>query len=319
MKWLIGSLVALVMVSSALAGEDPYVAVVGNDISAKTFYLSPKYTQFLYDQLSFFVPTTQEGFTARNPIMQPEICDTQGLGSGPLKNQAPFTTRGNVNSRVTAGNSGWYQWKVALPKKPVGEINLVLQCGVLKPNTFADLGFAAVQYCAAETGERIGEGFCAHEFSWPGENTVEVLALPKITALAFPGPYSDFTPFYLTAYKNPGKYEINFNKDVPTEPPGSILNDASTQLLDGRSDGTRILLKTCMDKTILVKIPVTGQINAGNPVFAPLPTQRITREETDLVEGDVILVRMEVPRYGTTDIYCHSESLKVMGIGESVW
>jgi hypothetical protein len=75
----------------ALAGEDPYVAVVGNDINAKTFYLSPKYTQFLYDQLSFFVPTTQEGFTARNPIMQPEVCDTQGIGSGPLKNQAPFT------------------------------------------------------------------------------------------------------------------------------------------------------------------------------------------------------------------------------------
>jgi len=51
MKWLIGCLLALVMVSAAFAGEDPYVAIVGNDLNdANLFYLSPKYSQFLYDQ-----------------------------------------------------------------------------------------------------------------------------------------------------------------------------------------------------------------------------------------------------------------------------
>ena len=55
-KWLIGGLLALLMVAPAFAGEDPYIAVVGNDFLANPFYLSPKYQQFTYDQQVFGVP-----------------------------------------------------------------------------------------------------------------------------------------------------------------------------------------------------------------------------------------------------------------------
>lgn len=299
MKWLIGCLVALFMVTPAFAGEDPYIAVVGNDISASTFYLSPKYVQFLYDQTIFAVPTTGEQFRAQNPIIQPEICDTLGVGSGPFGNQPPFTFRGNANARVTAGNAGWYEWYVRVPKKPCGEINLVIQCGIIKPNTFADLAFAAVQYCAAETGELIGDGFCSHRFTDPGIDPINYLALPKIIATASPGPYNSFTPFNLTAYKNPGTYQLAFATDT-----GAIKNDAASQILDG-SVNARILLKSCMDKTIVVKLPVAGQINA------------LGQTEADLLEGDLIFVRMNVPRPNTVDIYCHAQSLRVMGIGET--
>jgi hypothetical protein len=61
-----------------------------------------------------------------------------------------------------------------------------------------------------------------------------------------------------------------------------------------------------MDKTIVTKLPVTGQVNAENQV------------EADLEAGDIIYVRMEIPRANTVDVYCHRQSLKVMGIGE-VW
>ena len=299
MKWLIGCLVALIMVSSAMAGEDPYIAVVANDINANTFYLSPKYVQFLYDQTIFAVPTTGEQFRAQTPVIQPEICDTLGVGSGPLGNQPPFTFLGNPNARATAGNAGWFEWYIRLPKKPVGEINLCIQCGVIKPNTFADLAFAAVQYCAAETGERIGDGFCSHQFVDPGIDPIVPAALPKIIAIASPGPYNSFTPFNLTAYKNPGTYQLAFNAETK-----AIANDAASQVLNGSND-TRILLKACMDKCVVVKLPVTGQINAAGQV------------ENDLMEGDLIFVRMNIPRQNTVDIYCHAQSLRLMGLGES--
>jgi len=298
MKWLIGCLVALVMVSSAFAGEDPYIAVVGNDIAANQFYLSPKYVQFLYDQTIFAIPTTGEGFTAQNPVIQPEICDTLGDGAGPFGNQPPFVFRGNPNARVTAGNAGFYQWTIRLPKKPVGEINLCFQCGVIKPNTFADLAFAAVQYCAAETGERIGDGFCSHQFVEPGIEPIVPAALPKITASASAGPYNVFTgSFNLTAYKNPGLYTL-FPDNT------AIQNNASSWILDG-TNNTRVLLKSCMDKCVVVKLPVEGQINA------------LGQTERDLVEGDLLTVRMSIPRQNTVDIYCHAQSLRLMGIGES--
>jgi hypothetical protein len=309
MKWLIGCLLALVMVTAAFAGEDPYIAVVGNDISVNPFYLSPKYLQFVYDQTIFGVPTTGEQFRAQMPVIQPEICDLNGKGSGPFGVNPPFTFLGRPNSRVTSLNSGWYEWYVRLPKKPVGEINLVLQCGIIKPNTFADLSFGAVEFCAAETGERIGQGFCSHEFTDPGQDVIVPAALPRITAIAFPGPYNAFTPFYLTAYKNPGTYVLNFDSAN-----GAIANNASAQLLDGTTSA-RILLKACMDKTVVAKLPVQGQMNAGAP--RPPITTEITNVESDLVEGDLIYVRMTVPRQNTVDIYCHDQSLRVMGIGET--
>jgi len=59
-----------------------------------------------------------------------------------------------------------------------------------------------------------------------------------------------------------------------------------------------------MDTTIATKLPVTGQVNA------------LGESETDLEKGDFIYVRMDVPRSNTVDVYCHAQSLRVMGIGE---
>jgi len=297
------------MVSPALAGEDPYVAIVGNDVTAIPFYFSPKYLQWAYDQTIFGVPTTGEQFRAQMPVIQPEVCDTKGSGTGPYGSLPPFTFLGKPNARVSQGNAGWFEWYVRLPKKPVGEINLVFQCGIIKPDTFANMGFQAVNYCAAETGERITAGFCAHEFVDPGVNPIVPTAQPRVTAIALPGPYNSFTPFYLTAYKNPGTYAINFD---PAN--GAIGNDAVNQLLDGTANA-RVLLKSCFDKTVVAKIPVAGQVNAGAPT--PPITTAITNVESDLVEGDLIYVRLYVPRANTVDIYCHEQSFRLMGIGEA--
>lgn len=305
MKWLFAFLAVLLMVAPAMAGEDPYIAVVINDINANPFYLSPKYEQFLHDQLIGAVPVTGEGFTTNAPLIQPEICDT--LGTATIVNQIPgppFTFRGNFNGKVTAGNQGWYQWSIRLPKKPSGEINLCIQCGVLKPDAFKFWDFSAVLACAAETGERIGDGLCVREEVDPGENPVVSAALPMITATVSPGPNAPvgFTTFNLTAFRNPGTYDPAFG----TATGAPIANDAATQVLNGSTDA-RILLKTCMDKCVIVKLPVTGQINALGQI------------EQDLEAGDLITVRMNVPRPNTVDIYCHQESLKIMGVGEDIF
>jgi hypothetical protein len=207
-----------------------------------------------------------------------------------------FSDRGNDNAVIRHGNAGWYEWYIRLPKKPSGQINLVIQCGVLKPNTFADLGYDAVSLCAAETGEKIDVGFCTRREVEAGINPLDVDGLPVITAFAVPGPFAPeaFRPFHLTAFKNPGRYEFR----------GEMDNNASLQVLNG-TIFTRILLKSCMDKTIVAKLPVTGQRNA------------LGETEWDLEEGDLIWVRMDVPRGNTVDLYCHEQSLRVMGIGEA--
>ncbi len=328
MKWLIGCLLALVMVSAAFAGEDPYIAIVGNDAItgvglgngvANPFYFSQKHQQFLYDQDLFNVPVcfgsfptvipqTRVGgsgceqFRSNNPTNQPEICDSngtviEGVGNDP----DTFTFFGEPNAVVRKQNAGYFEWFIRLPKKPSGEINICIQCGVLKPNTFAFEQFDAIDLCAAETGERIGTGFCTRDQVAPGVNPIVANALPMITAIAFPGPYSlGFIPFHLTAYKNPGTYDIDFNTAT-----GQIdHNDAITQVLDG-SAGARVLLKACMDKCVVVKIPVTGQLNAAGGV------------EADLEPGDLIQVTMDIPISNTVDIYCHSQSTRLAGVGEA--
>jgi len=309
MKWLIACLLALVMVAPAIAGEDPYIALVGNDIDANPFYHSPKYVQFQYDQEIFGVPVcfgatpskdqyTRVGeagcemFRSQMLNNQPEVCDTTGtvLGVG------QFDDLGEANAVVRAGNSGWYEWWIRVPKKPSGEINICIQCGVLKPNTFAFEEYNAVNLCAAETGERIGLGLCTRQEVEPGTNPLVVGALPKITVKAYPGPYNAFTPFNLTAFRNPGTYNP-FSGEV-------LINNGAGQILNGK-DGTRILLKSCMDKCIIAKLPVTDQVNAAGD------------KETDLEMGDLIQVKLEVPRANTVDIYCHAQSARIMGIGEA--
>jgi hypothetical protein len=300
-------MVMLFMVAPAFAGEDPYIAVVGNDINANPFYLSPKYEQFLYDA-GIYGGLGGEAYSANSPQIQPEICDTEGIATynGQLPGP-PFTYRGNVNAKVTAGNEGWFEWTIALPKKPSGEINLCIQCGVLKPDAFKLWGFQAVLACAAETGERV-ESNCTREEVWPGESPVIKYALPTITATASPGPYNPdrFTPFLLTAFRNPSDYWMSNRWIIDTIETNVLFDSDSLQILDG-SDDTRILLKSCMDKCVVVKLPVTGQRNANLQI------------EQDLEEGDLIKVRMYIPRANSVDIYCHRESLRVMGIGEDIF
>ncbi len=314
MKWLLTLLAVFFMVAPAVAGEDPYIAIVGNDaLTFKPFYFSPKHTQFLFDTAGLFGipdvfgtqdPVNQytrfgvsggEQFRSQTLNNQPEVCDLTGTGVAPN-----FIDRGLRNAVTRAGNSGFYEWWIRLPKKPSGEINLVIQCGVLKPNAFAAYGYGSIELCAAETGERVGFGTCVRQEVDPGVSPVNNAALPKITAIAYPGPFSTaFTPFHLTAFKNPSAYSLTF--DAATQ---AMSNNLNSQVLDG-SANARILLKACMDKTVVSKLPVTGQINA------------LGETETDLEYGDMIFVRVDVPRQNSVDVYCHQQSVRLAGVGET--
>ncbi len=295
-------------------GESPYIAIVGNDMDFNPFYFSEKHQQFLNDQEAWSVPVcfgafppvtpnTRVGgigceqFRSNKPINQPEICDVQGVVNDFAKGD--FIHFGEDNAVITKQNAGYFEWWIRLPKKPSGEINICIQCGILKPNTFTPFtGFFAVEECAAETGERIGTGWCTQNQVLAGTNPIINSALPKITAMVYPGPYSlGFIPFHLTAFKNPSTYNLSVNGA------GAMTNNSSLQVLDG-STNTRVLLKSCMDKCVIAKIPVTDQLNVLGEV------------EHDLEQGDLIQVRMDVPVNNTVDIYCHSQSTKIAGIAE---
>jgi len=272
-------LLATIMMGSAFAGQEPYVAVVGEDTAIDPFYISPKLYQFTHP----FTNYSPENFSARfSLIPKREVCDKVGNSH-------------NVNYKTGKGNSGWYVWNVVLPKKLEGDLNIVVECGILKPNT-DQLGPDIINWCAGETGEVIGTGFCTRE----PQSDLKPTALPKITAKALPGPNNAFTPFNLTAYRNPSNYIIT--KDPIT---GALVNNASLQVLDG-SVATRIALKACMDKTIFVKMPKEDEINAATPA----------QVETELVAGDVIQVRLDIPSANTVDVFCNKHSVKIMGIGE---
>jgi len=312
MRWFIALMLALVMVTPAFAGEDPYIATVTYlgtatplpDLTANPWYVSPKHQQFLLNEVSFLGTdamcqpisgTTKqcEQFKALAAVNQPEVCYyAPGLTTVPTPGLLP-------NAVVRAGNAGKFEWWVRLPKKPSGEINLVLECGVLKPNAFSFNFYESIEVCAAETGERVGPN-CTRTEVDPGTNPLIVRALPTITAIAYPGLYNyPFTPFNLTAFRNPGSYSPFSG--------ANMVNGAAAQLLDAVKypDDTKIVLKACMDKTIITKLPVTGQVNATGDV------------ETDLEYGDLIYVRLDIPRYNSVDIYCNKESLKVVGVGET--
>ena len=284
MKWLCVCLAVLFMVAPAMAGEDPYIGVVDSDISARgwDFYFNLRQQQFLFDQEAWGIPVGGERFRSQTASTRREVCD------------ATSQAHTLPNAKAPAGNSGFYEWSIRLPKKPSGEINIVIECGVLKP------GGTSIELCAAETGERIGYGVCVRQEVDPGVSPVISTALPKITAIAYPGPYNvAFSPFHLTAFKNPSAYTLTF--DAVT---AAMSNTGNAQVLDGSSNA-RILLKACMDKTVITKLPVTGQINA------------LGETENDLEAGDLIYVRVDVPRQNTVDIYCHAQSVRVAGIGES--
>ena len=324
MKGLIGCLLTLVLVSAAFAGEDPYIGIVGNDINFNPFYFSQKHQQFLFDQTVFDVPVCFgswpsvvsqtrvngdpdtppgtpgcEQFRSNKPINQPEICDTSGTVTNFAKGEFEFF--GNPNAVITKQNAGWFEWFIRLPKKPSGEINICIQCGVLKPNTFTPFtGFNAIEECAAETGERIGTGWCTQDQQDAGVNPIVNTALPKLKVTASPGPYapSAWAPFKLTAYKNPSSYALTKDSN------DKLTDSGSLQVLDGTMD-SRILLKACMDKCVVAKIPVSGQVNSAGET------------EQDLEAGDILDIRLDVPIGNTVDIYCHAQSASIRGIGES--
>ena len=331
MQWLLALLAVLFMVAPAMAGEDPYIAIVGKDCvptvtnaikqvcgadgTAIPFYFSPKYQQFMYDEndpTTFAIPTSFGTFPPKNQFTRVGSAGQEQFRSQTANNQTEVCYAGpgtnpadSKNSKTPASNAGFYEWYINLPKKPSGEINIVIQCGVVKPNALAffpppytNPSQSAIELCAAETGEYIGVGMCVRDEVDPGASPVNQLALPKITAIAYPGAYNVvFTPFKLTAFKNPSSYQLSFDGS------GAMTNDGASQLHDGSSNA-RVLLKACMDKSIVAKLPVTGQVNAsGEP-------------ETDLVAGDIIYVRMDVPRQNTVDIYCHEQSVRIAGVGE---
>ena len=316
-----------VVIGTPSGGESPYIGIVGNDIEFNPFYFSEKHRQFLFDQEAIDVPVCFgtvpssslqtrvpvppapavgcEQFRSNKPINQPEICDTTGTVDDLFNGD--FTFLGEPNAVITKQSAGYFEWWIRLPKKPNGEINICIQCGILKPNTFLPFGFGAIELCAAETGERIGKGVCTRNQVAAGVNPIINSALPKITAWAYPGPQApvDFKPFRLTAYKNPGTYNLSDSPDAVDDAviSGHMRNSPALQVLDG-SVNARVLLKSCMDKCVIAKIPVTDQVNA------------LGDTEQDLEAGDLIKVRLDVPYNNTVDIYCHSQSTKLAGVGE---
>lgn len=280
MKTLLACLIVMAMVAvpgAVFAGQEPYVAVVGNDSTIPDFYISPKHKQFTHHNTHDAYSV--EAWEPSQPPIHPERCEV-----------TPGTYETNPNARLHAYNEGHFKYHIVLPKKPQGNLNIVIQCGILKPEEIDIL------HCAGETGERQGPGECNRDFDEPGQNPVVSIALPHIKALAEPGPYSqlDFVdPFHLTAYRNPGHYSHK----------NPLENNSSNQILDGTT-GTRFALKACMDKSIFVKIPVSGQVNA------------LGETEYDLEAGDRIWVDLWFPRGHTMDVYCNMHSVKIQGIGD---
>jgi hypothetical protein len=315
-------LAATALASGAFAGQEPYVATVCDDRSAviessvapngiqdgycnnfrsydigvrlgafKNFYMSAKEYQFThtnFDNAYRPVPTLAtfakgENFLASTAINSPEYCNYD------------LRLPTNVTARLKAKNSGVYEWTIVLPKKPEGNLNLAIQCGVFKPEE------TDVMFCAGEEGEIQGPGRCNQALTLPGVSNIVSAGLPMITATAYPGLYTrqfnNYTPFRLTAYRTPSTMAAAFDAN------GALTNSAVNQVLNG-SAGTRMPLKACLTETIFIKQPVTGQVNA------------LGQTESDLESGDYIIVRMDVPRGHTMDLYCHAQSVKIQCIGD---
>jgi hypothetical protein len=310
------------LAGAAFAGEEPYVVTVCDDTGAysgycnssalgvatsngspsalENFYLSAKVYQFTHPNTDIaYAPDSSvsyfangETFQASTAINSPEMC-LVATDNVPTDAVGYIT---NKTARLKATNAGNYQWTIVLPKKPESDLNIQIQCGVMKPEE------TDVMFCAGEEGEYQGAGKCNQRPTIPGRSNIFFFGLPRITAMAYPGYYqrqfNDFTPFNLTSYRNPSNYY--FTADSTTH---ALLDSVSMQVLDG-SINARIGLKACFTKSILVKQPVTGQVNAKG------------QTESDLEAGDVIVVRMDAPRYHTMDLYCNAQSVKIQGIGD---
>jgi hypothetical protein len=287
-----------------------YKAVVTNDIDLLRFYISPKLAQFLHLDTAY---CCEDFIHPAQP--QPEVCCKSLVCVTPGPTTPPnqckdwkcqeFPDQVKENYKIGAGNAGEYEWYIQLPKKPESELNIEIECGLLKPNAFSVWGSEAINVCAGETGEKVG-ALCTRLKTPDGGNTyLTSTALPMIEAVAYPGcdPSPGFvTPFHLTAYRNPGEYRIKRNSE------DELLNNAYTQVLGVNGTqglpGTRFALKACMDKTILVKIPRVGDTNA------------MGETEYNLHAGDIIKVKMRIPASNSVDIYCNKYSVKIGGMGD---
>jgi len=320
---LLTILLAMVFVVPAFAGEEPYKAAVWNDNAIPYFHISPKIHQFTHDNTAYyddcqdvlFVPdpritadcepfgsgflcpsACQEKFKYQaSAVDQPEVCCAAQIAAlteaTDILPRCPDSSEYGRTAMISAGNAGWYEWTIAVPKKPEGELNLEMQCGVLKPNSWAFAGYDSINICAAVTGEPVGPN-CTRITGAP----LIPVALPRLEVIAHPGCNNDFAPFHLTAIKNPGSYAISRSG-------GQIVNNAATQVLDG-GKLARIALKACLEKTVLVKWPKDGEVNA------------LGETEAALEAGDLIKVRMIVPNSNTVDLYCGKYSVTIGGIGE---
>jgi hypothetical protein len=307
-------LAATALAGGAFAGQEPYIATVCDDtgidsaycvetalgITTSTancpsafedFYLSAKEYQFTHTNRDeayrpvVSVPTFASGetFKASTAINQPDYCRVQPV-VGPSADPACPDPATNRTARLKAKNSGVYEWTIVLPKKPEGNLNLAIQCGVFKPEE------TDVMFCAGEEGEIQGPGRCNQALTLPGRSNILASGLPTISARAYPGLYTrqfnNDTPFTLTAYRTPSNMTLAFTTAVPADP------------------DNRIPLKACLTETIFIKQPVTGHVNSRGEI------------ESDLESGDYIVVRMDVPRGHTMDLYCHAQSVKLQGIGD---
>ena len=275
---LLISLAALALAAGpALGGQAPYVATTGEDCSIPEFYLSDKHEQFSWGIAPTFELPEPFGFS-RGITPAAEQCNVDFPSSGT-----------NLNWHLPNRNAGTYTWRIQLPGKPQGNLQIVFQCGLLKPNT----EIFGVLLCGGETGERV-DTFCERDplFGQPGLNPVNPSWMPTLTARAVTSDGS-LIPFHLTAYRNPGNYSLTGGT--------SMTNGQSLQVLDG-SFGARIQLKSCQDKAVVVKFPVTGQVNA------------LGETEFDLESLDLIDVQLAFPRGHSMDVYCHEQSVTVRGL-----
>jgi hypothetical protein len=321
-------------------GEEPFKAAIADDQHIPGFYISPKLSLFTHpdtdyystctdifplgdprvdisvctpippNYLSYECPATcREKFTYQaSAVNQPEVCCTPETAADDFTSDVPDQVllhcpdleNANENTPVrtamiSKGNSGWYEWVIALPKKPVDELNLEIECGVLKPNSWQFYEYGSIEQCAAVTGEQIAPGAGCTRV--PGSALI-TSALPRLEVTAHSGCRHPgaFTPFHLTSYRNPSQYAISKTAQ------GKLRNNNSLQVLDG-TVGARIALKACMEKTILVKLPVEGQINV------------LGEQEAALEPGDLIKVRMNITQSNTVDLYCSKYSVTIGGIG----
>jgi hypothetical protein len=305
MKRLTSLAVAVAVViggaSTAWAGQEIYVGVVGDDYKMNRYYLEGKLWRWLHREWTegqeYFDGSTNLSNNAEVCIA-PRICgrDEEGCEIDLIEESIMPITKLEPNKHLPVFNAGSYTWRINLPKKPRGNINIQLQCGVLKPNAYEVLGMPnAIDTCAGETGEDTF-GLCDRVFTEPNTNHIMQNYLPTVTAVAYP---SMGTPFNLTAYRVPSAFSNIYNADK------TALRDDTRNLevLDGDKT-SRIVLKSCQPETIFVKMPITGQVNG------------IGQVETDLEAGDEIQVTLDFPRGHTMDVYCNQWSAKIMGLGD---